>query len=96
MSRRDKKSSKNGVLFFDSTSTQLLVKTLLNCHELLKKSLSKNPFIRGTDSVTTVNGANAENQIDGPLIIIGHYKALSRSSIIFPSHCGNQKTSLGC
>ena len=47
-------------MFFDSTSTQLLVKTLLNCHELLKKSLSKNPFIRGTDSVTTVNGANAE------------------------------------
>ena len=59
MSRRDKKSSKNGVLFFDSTSTQLLIKTLLNCH-LLLKSLSKNAFIRGTDSVTTVNGANAE------------------------------------
>lgn len=44
-----KKSSKNGVLFFDSTSTKLLIKTLLNCHLLLKKSLSKNPFIRGTD-----------------------------------------------
>jgi len=32
-----------------------------------KKSLSKNPFIRGTDSVTTVNGANAEKSNRWPI-----------------------------